>query len=221
MHLTTPFDRRGRELRLQARPLLVLSRVCYTGSHNNKNQTKKPFTQIALQNPRFHHDHHVSLAPSIHSVWRVFPNTAGSQLFLASGLPCAFVANHVYLWLYALLQRPTFVQELIALSGKLLTVSAACCAKLTHRYFARLWVVMSQCFKRYYDLIRRSLELPATYGLSRRVFALPLSESPSLLCLVRPAPVATIHTPSGKRAVFDDSLSTLRLSSRRIEPLQP
>jgi hypothetical protein len=50
MHITTPSDRRGRELRLQARPLLVLSRVCHTGSHNHQTKTKKPFTQIALQN---------------------------------------------------------------------------------------------------------------------------------------------------------------------------
>ena len=42
------FDRRGRELRLAARPLLVLPRQWSEGSHNNK--TKKSLTQISLQN---------------------------------------------------------------------------------------------------------------------------------------------------------------------------
>jgi hypothetical protein len=43
------FDRRGRELRLAARPLLVFPRQWSEGSHNN-NKTKKPLTQISLQN---------------------------------------------------------------------------------------------------------------------------------------------------------------------------
>ena len=50
MDIFGSFDRRGRELRLKARPLLVLSRVWNTGSHHNKNKTQKPFTQITLQN---------------------------------------------------------------------------------------------------------------------------------------------------------------------------
>jgi len=36
----TPFDRRGRELGLAARPLLVLARCQHLGNHNNKNQNK-------------------------------------------------------------------------------------------------------------------------------------------------------------------------------------
>ena len=36
---------------------------------------------------------------------------------------------------------------------------------LTHRSFAQLWVIMSQGFHRYYDLIRRSLELSAASSL--------------------------------------------------------
>jgi hypothetical protein len=44
-----PFDRRGRELRLTARPLLVLSRYPHPGNHTDKNQNQKPFTRISLQ----------------------------------------------------------------------------------------------------------------------------------------------------------------------------
>jgi len=45
------FDRRGRELGLAARPLLVLTRCQQSEKHNNENQNKKPLTQISLQNP--------------------------------------------------------------------------------------------------------------------------------------------------------------------------
>ena len=43
------FDRRGRELGLAARPLLILSRCPHRGNHTDKNQNKKPLTQISLQ----------------------------------------------------------------------------------------------------------------------------------------------------------------------------
>ena len=51
MNVLGPSDRRGRELGLAARPLLVLSRGPHSGSHNAKNQNKKPLTRISLQNP--------------------------------------------------------------------------------------------------------------------------------------------------------------------------
>jgi hypothetical protein len=51
-----PFDRRGRELWLATRPLLVLSRCRRTRNHNNKNQNKKPLTRFTLQNLIFPHD---------------------------------------------------------------------------------------------------------------------------------------------------------------------
>ena len=45
-----PFNRRGRELGLAARPLLVLSRGETTGhNHNNQNQNKNPLTRFTLQ----------------------------------------------------------------------------------------------------------------------------------------------------------------------------
>jgi hypothetical protein len=49
-YILQPFNRRGRELRLAARPLLVLTRIGCSGNQINKNQTKKPFTQKSLQN---------------------------------------------------------------------------------------------------------------------------------------------------------------------------
>jgi hypothetical protein len=42
--------RRGRELGLEARPLLALAGGQRPGNHHNQNQTKKPLTRFSLQN---------------------------------------------------------------------------------------------------------------------------------------------------------------------------
>lgn len=47
------FERRGREQGARSRPLLVLSRGQDPDNHINKNQNKKPLTQIPLQNLEF------------------------------------------------------------------------------------------------------------------------------------------------------------------------
>ena len=50
MNVLGPSNRRGRELGLAARPLLVLPCQWSEGNHNTTNQNKKPLTQISLQN---------------------------------------------------------------------------------------------------------------------------------------------------------------------------
>lgn len=77
----------------------------------------------------------VSSIPSIHSVRRVFPSTAGSQL---SSRPAPFQHLSATVGLplaYALSQRPNSSRSLVALAGNPLTVSAVRGRELTHRSF--------------------------------------------------------------------------------------
>jgi hypothetical protein len=115
--------------------------------------------------PRVHHDHHVSFAPSIHSVRRVFPITAGSQ-FILSHQPSVRPLGHARLPpALRVATASDLVQEFGSPLGQS-SYSLHCLFRgLTHRSFAQLWVIMSQGFNRYYDLIRRSLELSAASSL--------------------------------------------------------